>query len=192
MKKAFIYLIIASFLLLSCSNKEVFKEKTKFKEHKPISLNIYDFILVIDSQSFSMPDYLGFETNFLIEKLTEWGNKKFKVSGERNSLSLIIRKFSLEKKNIKKYKGLKKIFFSEERVEYNLNLELSLKFIENGTTSNTLNLTGNISFFIDDSHSISQKRKFLLGSYKELINKVDKKLEYELNKEIFSKFRTTL
>ena len=104
MKKAFIYLIIASFLLLSCSNKEVFKEKTKFKEHKPISLNIYDFILVIDSQSFSMPDYLGFETNFLIEKLTEWGNKKFKVSGERNSLSLIIRKFSLEKKILKSIK----------------------------------------------------------------------------------------
>ena len=192
MKKAFIYLIITSFLLISCSNKEVFKEKTKLKEHKTISLNVYDFMLVIDSESFSMPDYLGFETNFLIEQLTEWGNKKFKVSGERNSLSLIIRKFSLEKKNIKKYKGLKKIFFSEERVEYNLNLQLSLKFIDNKTTANTLNLSGNISFMIDDSHSISQKRKFLLASYNELINKIDKRLEYELDKEIFSKFRTTL
>ena len=91
MKKAFIYLIITSFLLISCSNKEVFKkEKTKLKEHKTISLNVYDFMLVIDSQSFSMPDYLGFETNFLIEQLTEWGNKKFKVSGEKNSLSLIV------------------------------------------------------------------------------------------------------
>ena len=192
MKKAFIYLIITSFFLISCSNKEVFKEKTKLKEHKTISLNVYDFMLVIDSQSFSMPDYLGFETNFLIEQLTEWGNKKFKVSGERNSLSLIIRKFSLEQKNIKKYKGLKKIFYSEERVEYDLNLELSLKFIDVKTTTNTLNLSGSISFIIDDSHSISQKRKFLLDSYNELINKIDKRLEYELDKEIFSKFRTTL
>ena len=87
---------------------------------------------------------------------------------------------------------MKKIFFSEERVEYILNLELSLKFIDNITTANTLNLSGNISFMIDDSHSISQKRKFLLASYNELINKIDKRLEYELDKEIFSKFRTTL
>ena len=60
------------------------------------------------------------------------------------------------------------------------------------TSANTLNLSGNISFIIDDSHSISQKRKFLLASYNELINKIDKRLEYELDKEIFSKFRTTL
>ncbi len=192
MKNTFIYLIITTFLLLSCSNKEVLKDKTKLKEYKTISLNVYDFMLVIDNQSFSMPDYLGFEKNFLIEQLTEWGNKKFKVSGESNSLSLIIKNFSLEKKNIKKYKGLKKIFFSEERVEYNLNLELSLRFLDNLTTTSTLNLSGNISFFIDDSHTISQKRKFLLTSYYELINKIDKRLEYELDKETFSKFRATL
>ena len=192
MKNTFIYLIITTFVLLSCSKKEIFKDKIKLKEHKPISLNVYDFMLVIHDQSFSMPEYLGFEKKFLTEKLTEWGNKKFKVSGERNSLSLIIKNFSLEKKNIEKYKGLKKIFFSEERVEYNLNLELSLKFIDSKTAANTLNLSGNISFFIDDSHSISQKRKFLLASYNELINKIDKRLEYELDKEIFSKFRTTL
>ena len=58
--------------------------------------------------------------------------------------------------------------------------------------TNTLNLNGNISFFIDDSHSINKKRKFLLASYYELIKKIDKTLENEIKKETFSKFRTTL
>ena len=50
-------------------------------------------MMVIKNQNFTMPDYLGFETNFLIEELTDWGNKKFKVSGKRKSLSLIIKSF---------------------------------------------------------------------------------------------------
>ena len=118
MKNIFTCLIITSLLLLSCTNKELFNEKVKVNDYKTISLNVYDFVLVADESSFSLPDYLGFETSYLTEQLIEWGNKKFKVTGEQNSLSLIIKKFALRKKNIKKYKGLKKIFFSEEKIEY--------------------------------------------------------------------------
>ena len=50
-----------------------------------------------------------------------------------------------------KYKGLKKIFFSEEKIEYNLKLELSLEFVDLANNTNKLNLNGNISFFIDDN-----------------------------------------
>ena len=55
-----------------------------------------------------------------------------------------------------------------------------------------LNLNGNISFFIDDNFSINQKRKFLLASYYELLKKIDKRLENQIKKEAFSKFRVTL
>ena len=192
MKKSFIFLIIAVLFLISCSSKKLSYEEVKLHNFKSIFLNVYDYKMVLEDQSFNMPSYLGFEKNFLLEELTEWGNKKFKVNGKQNSLSLIVNDFSLEKKNIKKYKGLKKIFFSEEKVEYNLKLELSLKFIEQDKASNILNLNGNISFFIDDSHSIRKKRKFLLASYYELIKKMDKTLENEINKEIFSKFITNL
>ena len=192
MKNIFTCLIITSLLLLSCTNKELFNEKVKVYDYKPISLNVYDFVLVADESSFSLPDYLGFETSYLTEQLIEWGNKKFKVTGEQNSLSLIIKKFALRKKNIKKYKGLKKIFFSEEKIEYDLRLELSFKFNDSNASTKILNLEGNISFFIDDSHSISKKRKILLLSYHELIKKIDNRVEYEFNKEPFSSFITTL
>ena len=105
---------------------------------------------------------------------------------------MIIKSFSLEKKDIKKYKGIKKLFFSEEKVEYNLKIKISLDFVQEDRTSKILNLSGNISFFIDDSHSINKKRDFLLSSYYELIRKVDKTLENEISKETFSKFRISL
>ena len=98
MKNIFTYLIIISLLLLSCTNKELVKEKVKVNDYKAISVNVYDFVLVVDESSLSVPDYLGFETSYLTEQLIEWGNKKFKVTGEQNSLSLIIKKFALEKK----------------------------------------------------------------------------------------------
>ena len=192
MKNIFTCLIITSLLLLSCTNKELFNEKVKVNDYKTISLNVYDFVLVADESSFSVPDYLGFETSYLTEQLIEWGNKKFKVTGEQNSLSLIIKNFALRKKNIKKYKGLKKIFFSEEKIEYDLRLELSFKFNDSNAGTKILNLEGNISFFIDDSHSISKKRKVLLLSYHELMKKIDNRVKYELKKEPFSSFITTL
>ena len=192
MKNIFTCLIITSLLLLSCTNKELFNEKVKVNDYKTISLNVYDFVLVVDESSLSVPDYLGFETSYLTEQLIEWGNKKFKVTGEQNSLSLIIKKFALRKKNIKKYKGLKKIFFSEEKIEYDLRLELSFKFNDSNASTKILNLEGNISFFIDDSHSISKKRKILLLSYHELMKKIDNRVKYELKKEPFSSFITTL
>ena len=192
MKNIFTCLIITSLLLLSCTNKELFNEKVKVNDYKTISLNVYDFVLVADESSFSVPDYLGFETSYLTEQLIEWGNKKFKVTGEQNSLSLIIKKFALRKKNIKKYKGLKKIFFSEEKIEYDLRLELSFKFNDSNASTKILNLEGNISFFIDDNHSISKKRKILLLSYHELMKKIDNRVKYELKKEPFSSFITTL
>ena len=191
MKKNLIFLIIGSFFLLSCSTKEVIKEK-KSDKYNVISLNVYEFKMVFETESFKMPTYLGFDKQFLFGKLNEWGNKKFKVKGAENSLSLIVNEFSLEKKNVKKYKGLRKIFFSDEKVEYNLKLKLSLKFVYNTTYESILNLNGNISFFIDDSHSISKKRKLLLISYQDLIKKIDKTLESELDKKTFSKFKTTL
>ena len=73
-----------------------------------------------------------------------------------------------------------------------IKLELSLNFIDKDNISNILNLNGNISFFIDDSHSIRKKENFLLNSYHELIKKMDKTLEKEINKETFSKFITNL
>ena len=192
MKNIFTCLIITSLLFLSCTNKELFNEKVKVNDYKTISLNVYDFVLVADESRLSVPDYLGFETSYLTEQLIEWGNKKFKVTGEQNSLSLIIKKFALRKKNIKKYKGLKKIFFSEEKIEYDLRLELSFKFNDSNASTKILNLEGNISFFIDDSHSIRKKRKILLLSYHELMKKIDNRVEYELNKEPFSSFITIL
>ena len=186
--KNFFILFIISLFLISCSSKKLSNEEVELHNFKSIFLNVYDYKMVLEDKSFNMPSYLGFEKTFLLKELTEWGNKKFKVTGKQNSLSLIINDFSLEKKSIKKYKGLKKIFFSEETVEYNLKLELSLNFIDKDKASNILNLNGNISFFIDDSHSMRKKRKFLLASYYELIKKMDKTLENEINKETFSKF----
>ena len=75
---------------------------------------------------------------------------------------------------------------------YNLKLEFSLKFIDDNETSNVLRLNGNISFFIDDTHSINKKRKFLKASFYELIKKIDNRLEIELEKENFVKYKTTL
>ena len=192
MKNSFILIIVSSILLFSCSTKELSNEHTKVEIYKPILLDVYDYNVIVTDKSIDIPNYLGFDANFLIQELTDWGNNKFKVKGVENSLSLIIQNFSLKKKNIKKYKGLKKIFFSEEKIEYNLKLELSLEFIDKANNANTLNLKGNISFFIDDSHSINKKRKFLLASYYELIKKIDKTLENQIKKEAFSKFRIIL
>ena len=192
MKNSFVLLIISSVLLFSCATKEVSNELTKAAIYKPIPLDVYAYKVIVKNEGITLPNYLGFDANFLIQELTDWGNNKFKVKGVENSLSLIIQNFSLEKKNIKKYKGFKKIFFSEEKIEYNLMLVLSLEFVDSENNANTLNINGNISFFIDDNFSINKKREFLFASYYELLKKIDKTLENQIKKEAFSKFRVTL
>ena len=191
MKKLFTCFFIL-FLLISCSYKKTKKEDINKNEYASIILNVHDYKVIIDEKNISIPNTLGLDSSFLVANLTEWGNKKIKVTGVENSLSMVVKSFSLNKKNIKKYKGLKKIFFSEEKIEYNLKIKISLNFVQKDRTSKVLDLSGNISFFIDDSLSISQKKDFLLASYYELINKVDKTLEKEIRKETFSKFRVNL
>ena len=117
-------------------------------------------LVIIDEKNISIPNTLGLDSSFLVANLTEWANKKIKVTEVENSLSMVVKSFSLKKKNIKKYKGLKKIFFSEEKIEYNLKIKISLNFVQKDRTSKVLDLSGNISFFIDDSLSISQKKDF--------------------------------
>ncbi|MDC3024497.1 hypothetical protein OA264_03400 [Alphaproteobacteria bacterium] len=177
---------------MSCSYQKIQKKDVIQKKYDPIILNIYEYRLILDKKNVIIPNFLGFDGSFLVTNLTEWGNKKIKVNGFENSLSMIIKNFSLEKKDIKKYKGIKKLFLSEEKVEYNLKIKISLNFLQEDRTSKILNLSGNISFFIDDSHSINKKKDFLLSSYYELIRKVDKTLENEISKETFSKFRISL
>ena len=191
MKNLCLYFLVL-FLFVSCSYQKIQKEDIIQKKYDPIILNIYEYQLILDKKNVTIPNFLGFDGSFLVTNLTEWGNKKIKVNGFENSLSMIIKSFSLEKKDIKKYKGIKKLFFSEEKVEYNLKIKISLDFVQEDRTSKILNLSGNISFFIDDSHSINKKRDFLLSSYYELIRKVDKTLENEISKETFSKFRISL
>ena len=191
MKNLCFYFLVL-FLFVSCSYQKIQKEDIIQKKYDPIILNIYEYQLILDKKNVTIPNFLGFDGSFLVTNLTEWGNKKIKVNGFENSLSMIIKSFSLEKKDIKKYKGIKKLFFSEEKVEYNLKIKISLDFVQEDRTSKILNLSGNISFFIADSHSINKKRDFLLSSYYELIRKVDKTLENEISKETFSKFKISL
>ena len=154
--------------------KEVANERTKVAMHKPILLDVYDYKVIVKDEGIVIPNYLGFDANFLIQELTDWGNNKFKVEGLEKQSLVNNPKFFPRKKNIKKYKGLKKIFFSEEKIEYNLKLELSLEFVDLANNTNKLNLNGNISFFIDDNFTINKKREFLLVSYYELLKKLIK------------------
>ena len=108
MKNSFILLIISSILLFSCATKEVTNESTKAAIYKPIPLDVYDYKVIVKNEGITLPNYLGFDANFLIQELTEWGNNKFKVKGLENSLSLIIQNFSLEKKMVRRIKDLKK------------------------------------------------------------------------------------
>ena len=116
MKNYIILIIISSILLFSCTTKELSNEIAKAEIYRPIPLDVYDYNVVVNDKGIIIPNYLGFDANFLIQELTDWGNKKFKVKGLENSLSLTIEKFSLEKKNIKKYKGLKKYFFLKKKL----------------------------------------------------------------------------
>ncbi|MBF96254.1 MAG: hypothetical protein CFH34_00776 [Alphaproteobacteria bacterium MarineAlpha9_Bin4] len=181
--------IIATLLILtSCSKNSSKIVKTKFNEYKVITLNIFEYNIIENKDEYNLPNDLGFDSVFLLDKLRAWGNKKFKVNGEKNSLSLIINGFSLDKKNIKKNKGLKKILFSEEEIEYNLKLKISLKFFDKNKDLDSLNLNGNITFLIKDNYSISQKKDSLISAYMELIKKLDATLNLELEKKAFSKF----
>ena len=135
-----------------------------------------------------MTDELGFESNYLLERLNSWGNEKFKVVGKKFSLFLNIENFSLKKKNIKKNEGLKKIFLSEEEIEYNLNLKISLKFFNKTNNLDTISIDGNINFLIKDNYTILQKKRQLSIAYIELIRKIDEAVDKELKKEIFSNY----
>ena len=66
---------------------------------------MYDYKVIVNDEGIVIPNYLGFDANFLIQELTDWGNNKFKVEGLENSLSLIIQNFSLEKKILRNIKG---------------------------------------------------------------------------------------
>ena len=60
--------------------------------------------MVVTDKGIIIPNYLGFDANFLIQELTDWGNNKFKVKGLENSLSLTIQNFSLKKKILRNIK----------------------------------------------------------------------------------------
>tara|TARA_B100000029_G_C17386547_1_gene891799 strand:- start:210 stop:806 length:597 start_codon:yes stop_codon:yes gene_type:complete len=188
-KKFFAFLFILS-SLTACINKKNEIAEIGFSDYKTITLNIFEYKMALNEEKFNLPNDLGFESSFLLDKLTIWGNKKFKVNGEQKSLLLTIEGLSLNKNNIKKNKGLKKIFFSEEEIEYKLKLKISLKFFEQKQVLDSLNLNGNIVFLIKDNYSIIQKKESLSSAYMELIKKVDEALDRELKKQTFSKFKT--
>ena len=116
-------------------------------------------------------------TKIVIQKKIKNFNKIIGVDSDK---SLSIRSLLIGSQSYGKctIKNLSKSGDVISAIEGLKNLGVKIKFIDNKTSANTLNLSGNISFMIDDSHSISQKRKFLLTSYNELINKIDKRLEY--------------
>ena len=183
-----IHTILFFFFLLGCTSTPNLISEEKFSSFKVIELNIFDYNLIINEKKYLLPDDLGFESNFLLEKLNSWGNEKFKVIGKKFSLFLNIENFSLKKKNIKKNEGLKKIFFSEEEIEYNLNLKISLKFFNKKNNLDTVSIDGNINFLIKDNYTILQKRRLLSKAYIELIRKIDEAVDKELKKEIFSNY----
>ena len=183
-----IHVFLFFFFLLGCTTTPNQISEEKFSSFEVIELNIFDYNLIINEKKYLLPDDLGFESNFLLEKLNSWGNEKFKVVGKKFSLFLHIENFSLKKKNIKKNKGLKKIFFSEEEIEYNLNLKISLKFFNKKNNLDTISIDGNINFMIKDNYTILQKRRLLSKAYIELIRKIDEAVDKELKKEIFSNY----
>ena len=183
-----IYAFLFFFFLIGCTSTPNQISEEKFSSFKVIELNIFDYNLIINEKKYLLPDDLGFESNFLLEKLNSWGNEKFKVVGKKFSLFLNIENFSLKKKNIKKNEGLKKIFFSEEEVEYNLNLKISLKFFNKKNNLDTISIDGNINFLIKDNYTILQNRRVLSKAYIELIRKIDEAVDKELKKEIFSNY----
>lgn len=183
-----IYTFLFFFFLLGCTSTPNQISEEKFSSFKVIELNIFDYSLIINEKKYLLPDALGFESNYLLEKLNSWGNEKFKVVGKKFSLILNIENLSLKKKNIKKNEGLKKIFSSEEEIEYNLNLKISLKFFNKKDNLDTISIDGNINFLIKDNYTILQKRRLLSKAYTELIRKIDEAVDKELKKEIFSNY----
>ena len=183
-----IHAFLFFFFLLGCTSTTNQISEEKFSSFKVIELNIFDYSLIINEKKYLLPEDLGFESNYLLEKLNSWGNEKFKVVGKKFSLILNIENFSLKKKNIKKNEGLKKIFSSEEEIEYNLNLKISLKFFNKKDNLDTISIDGNINFLIKDNYTILQKRRLLSKAYTELIRKIDEAVDKELKKEIFSNY----
>ena len=183
-----IYAFLFFFFLIGCTSTPNQISEEKFSSFKVIELNIFDYNLIINEEKYFLPDDLGFESNFLLEKLNSWGNEKFKVVGKKFSLILNIENLSLKKKNIKKNEGLKKIFSSEEEIEYNLNLKISLKFFNKKNNLDTISIDGNINFLIKDNYTILQKKRLLSKAYIELIRKIDEAVDKELKKEIFSNY----
>ena len=187
-KKLFSFFIVL-FFLIGCANKKPNITKFYFSDYKVITLKIFDYNVLVTGEKYNLPNDLGFESIFLLEQLTSWGNKKFIVNGVETSLLLTIEEISLDKKNIKKNKGLKKIFLSEEEIEYNLKLKISLKFFDEVKRLDTLNLNGNVNFLVKDNYSIVQKKTSLSSAYLELIKKIDATIDREFDKETFYKYR---
>jgi len=186
------YLIFyLTFLLIFISSCSVQKQNVKeinFFNYNRISLNIFDFKIAMNNQKYNLSNSLGFETTFLLSEISNWGNRKFNVLGKKNSLVLTIEDMALKVQKVKKNSGLKKVFFSEDEKEYNLKLIISLNFFDKKRTLEKLTINGNISFIINDTQSISDKKKILMHSYNKLLEKIDKTLNKEIKKKIFSNF----
>ena len=56
----------------------------------------FDKFMDLAKEKYNLTDNLGFDAHFLIDKLVLWGNKKFKVAGEKYSLLLKIENLSLD------------------------------------------------------------------------------------------------
>ncbi|MEC8100175.1 MAG: hypothetical protein VX089_03070 [Pseudomonadota bacterium] len=191
MIKNFFILITIFFLLVNCTKKNTLRNEISNFDYKTFTLDIYDYNFLIQEKAYNLTEDLGFDTSFMLDKLYNWGNKKFKVNGENKSLLLAIEKLELEKKKIKRNTGLKKIFFSEEDIEYKLTLKVSLKFFDDYKRLETLNVNGNISFLIQDNFSIIQRKSSLSSAYEELMIKIDAAINKEFKKEVFFKFRSS-
>ncbi len=179
---------LSIFFLTSCTSNPKTIKKIEFSNYEFVSLDIYEFNLVINEENLDLSDDLGFDSKFLIQELSIWGNKKFRVTGDTRSLLLTVKDFSLIQKKIKKNKGLKKIFLSSEQIEYSLSLKISMNFFDNNKALDSLTLNGSITFLITDNNTINEKKNILYKAYSELIKKVDDSINTELKKDLFSKF----
>ena len=185
----FVSNIIILFFFAGCGKKEYKITESKYTNYNIISLNIFEYNFISKDKKYKLSDELGFSSSFLLDRVTSWGNKKFKVKGENKKLLFTLEELALVKKKIKKNKGLIKLLFSDEETQYNLSIKISLKFYNESHILETLNLNGNINFIIKDNYSIIQKKKYLNASYLELISKVDEAIDREFKKKTFSKFK---
>ena len=186
-----LFILLKFFLLFGgCAYQYTNEHNLDIKDVKKIKLNVKSFEINKDNLDIiTTENFLQNEINKkALNKLEDWGWKKFVTKGIENKVFLNLLK--VDTSVIEKRQNKKSIIsiINQGKEVYKVALNFDLSISTNNSLMKTLKITSSLDFELLNKYSIAQRNKVIIYNVNKLIKLIDDKVSSQLNKKAFNKF----